>query len=136
VAKLRNQYLSVFLEHTAFGARGVALESLARGFIGTLVVGCTANKREQQQTNKHDRLGKSDTNITNEQGRSDSCLVIPSARLHKLGSEEECDEQLSKQERESVTLVAFERIIPMAIMSWAIVAMLSTLSSRYGMHLL
>ena len=92
VAKPRNQYLSVFLEHAAFGARGLALESLARGFVGILVAGCTANNREQQQTNENNRLRKRDTNITNEQGRSDPCLVVPTVVLYKSGSEEERNE--------------------------------------------
>ena len=104
VAKLSNQYLSVFLEHAAFGARRLALGSLARGFIGIHVVGCTANNREQQQTNENNRLGKRDGNITDEQGRSDPCLVVPVVFLYKFGSEEERHEEQSTQGRESATL--------------------------------
>ena len=64
VAKLRNQHLSVFLEHAAFGACGVARRSLVRGFISICVVGCTANNREHHQANEHNRLGERDANVT------------------------------------------------------------------------
>ena len=113
LAKLRNQHLSIFLEHAVFGARSAALGSLARDFIGILVVGCTANNREQRQTNENNRLEKRDANITNEQDRSDSCRVVPRVVLYKFGSEEERDKELSKQERD-VTPVAFALIVLMA----------------------